>query len=399
MNRYLIVVCLLAFMNDFMIGLVEPTFTIYALSLGASMTFIGLLSSARNVTGVLSNIPFGRLSDRRGRKPFLLISKAGTSITYFTYSLATTFWHLFPGRLLHGVTGSANQVSERSYLADITRSSKLSVAMGFYTLSMGIGVITGPLAGGRLVSIFGFRGTYTIAALLGVFTVSLVIFGIKRNPAPPASSITRVRTSLKENLKSVLKNRAILSVVLLSSLNMLGYQVIVEYLPAYITALGFSTVDVGDLFFFRGIFTAAIRLPIGLIADRIGNWRLMMTAIAMQSAALFAVPFSGNYQYQMLLIAVQGLSFGMFLVIQTTYIMQIAPSNARGITLGVIGTVSGTLSATYGPIRGVTADIFGVGFAFQVMATAIGFGALTIALVSRRLRSSEGSTRTIEQKA
>ncbi len=383
LTKEVLIICVAVLVSNFPGYMVEPTFTLYALSIGASMTFIGLLGSVSSTFNVLTSIPFGRLSDKRGRKPFLLMWGATNSASHFIYALSKTFWHLIPGKMLMGLGNSASSVSFRSYLADVTPPSKLHVAMALFAVSMGIGVITGPLVGGRLVAAVGFEWTYLVASFIAVASILIVTFGVKERKLLQSSDVTDSKTSIIENLKTVLKNRGVVFVILLSSLNSLGYQVIVDYLPAYIAGLGFSAVAVGDLFFARGIFTAAVRFPIGIVAQRIGAWRLMIVAVVVQSVALIAVPFSGDYLFQSILMAIQGASFGIFLVTQATHIMLIAPSSARGVTLGVMGTVAGLLSITYGPIRGVIADIIGVREAFALMGAAIGIGTFAILLIDR----------------
>lgn len=382
LNRNVFVICLLAFIGDFTGYMVDPTFTLFALSIGASMTFIGVLSSISSAFSVLMSIPFGGLSDKSGRKPFLLIWRATSPVAHFTYYAATSFWHLIPGRFFMGLGGSASQVSVRSYLADVTHPSKLHVSMALFTLSMGLGVIFGPLLGGRLADVAGFRLTYLAAGLIGLAGVLAVVLGVKNREVVEETVHTGSKRTLRENLKMVVMTSAILSVILLSSLNNLAYQVVIEYVPVHIVGLGFSTVVLGDLFFVRGIATAAIRLPVGLASKRLGTWRLMIISLAMEAAGIFAFPYSRDYLFQAALMVIVGVGYGIFLTTSATQIMLVTPAASRGVALGVMGTVSGILSTIYGPLRGLAADIFGIGVGLMIMGAVVGAGTLLIVLLS-----------------
>ena len=152
----------------------------------------------------------------------------------------------------------------------------------------------------------------------------------------------------------------------------------VEYVPAYLQGIGFSTVAISDLFVIRGIFTTMIRLPIGIISTRIGNWKLIMIGIGIQVIALIGTPFSIDYTYQMVMMSLLGLGFGIAFLSSTTYLLLIVESETRGITLGVLAMMSGGIGIAYGPLRGIIADTFGIESAFIIMAASVGIFTLSV---------------------
>ncbi len=380
------IVSLIAVVSNFPEYMIEPTLALYALSLGSSMTFIGVLSSTTYIFQTLTSIPVGRLSDKWGRKPFFILWSVTASSVPTMFAAAKTFWHLLPARIIWGLGFSANQVSFRSYITDNTKPERLHVAMGIYYVTMGFGVVLGPLLSGRLVTQLGFVNTYLIASLIGSFSILFVFLGIKNNPLNTNVN-NNSQSNLTENLKSVIFNSAIFSVILLTSLNMLGHKVVFDYVPAYLSSLGANTITIGDLFVIRGLFTVAIRLPIGAAANRLGTWNMMIFALFLQSLAIFLFPYSTRLLSQSVLMAFIGLGFGIFLISSAIHMMRIAPSQSRGITLGVMATVVGTLNAFYGPIRGYIADLFGISSAFMIMGIFIASFTLAI-IVSNKLRNN-----------
>ena len=91
-----------------------------------------------------------------------------------------------------------------------------------------------------------------------------------------------------------------------------------------------------------------IRLPIGIISTRIGNWKLIMIGIGIQVIALIGTPFSIDYTYQMVMMSLLGLGFGIAFLSSTTYLLLIVESETRGITLGVLAMISGGIGIAYG---------------------------------------------------
>ena len=91
----------------------------------------------------------GRLSDKHGRRPVLLVSIIGTGIGFLILGLATTLWMLFVGRILDGITGG-NISTAQAYIADITTKEDRAKGMGLIGAAFGLGFVFGPAIGGIL---------------------------------------------------------------------------------------------------------------------------------------------------------------------------------------------------------------------------------------------------------
>ena len=113
----------------------------------------------------------------------------------------------------------------------------------------------------------------------------------------------------------------------------------------------------------------------------------MVFSLLLQSLAIFLFPYSTGLLFQSILMAFIGVGFGIFLISSAIHMMRIAPSQSRGITLGVMATVGGTLNAFYGPIRGYIADLFGISNAFMIMGLFIACFTFAI-IISNKLRNN-----------
>ena len=130
-------------------GIVIPILPAYTKDLGASAGILGILLATHAALQFLFAPVWGRLSDRFGRRPVMLITIAGTGGALLMLGLAESILGLFISRLLSGLF-SANISVATAYVADVTDESERTRWMGMVGASFGIGFILGPALGGLL---------------------------------------------------------------------------------------------------------------------------------------------------------------------------------------------------------------------------------------------------------
>src|SRR5262245_36148935 len=116
----------------------------------------------------------GRLSDRYGRRPVLLISIIGTGIGFLILGFANQLWMLFVGRILDGITGG-NISTAQAYIADVTTKEERAKGMGLIGAAFGLGFIFGPAIGG-ILSRWGIHVPFFFAAILCFGNAILLYF-------------------------------------------------------------------------------------------------------------------------------------------------------------------------------------------------------------------------------
>src|SRR5918994_5671371 len=116
----------------------------------ASPRAVGLLFASYSVMQLVFSPVLGRLSDKYGRRPVLLLSIIGTGIGFLVLGFATTVFMLFVGRILDGITGG-NISTAQAYIADITTEENRAKGMGLIGAAFGLGFIFGPALGGGLL--------------------------------------------------------------------------------------------------------------------------------------------------------------------------------------------------------------------------------------------------------
>ena len=130
-------------------GIVIPILPLYAEKLHATDFETGILLAIYSVMQLFFSPIWGRLSDRAGRRPVLLISILGSCGSQLGYALAPSFWWLVVARGFAGVCG-ANITAAQAYIADVTDEKSRAAGMGMLGAAMGLGFVFGPAVGGFL---------------------------------------------------------------------------------------------------------------------------------------------------------------------------------------------------------------------------------------------------------
>ena len=121
-----------------------PLMPLYAASFGADPLIIGLLGASYPVMQFIGAPFLGRLSDRFGRKPILVISQLGTFIGFLVLGLANSLWLLFLARIVDGISG-ANISTAQAAITDSTNEKTRTQGLGLLGAAFGLGFIIGPV--------------------------------------------------------------------------------------------------------------------------------------------------------------------------------------------------------------------------------------------------------------
>jgi DHA1 family tetracycline resistance protein-like MFS transporter len=192
-RRSLLTIFIIVFIDLLGFGLILPLLPFYAEQYGASATLIGLLVAAYAAAQFLGAPILGRLSDRFGRRPILLVSLLGTFVGFLMLGFAPmlgtllagwlkpgeaalasalTLAVMFASRILDGLTGGNISVAQ-AYITDVTDPSNRARGLGLIGAAFGLGFIIGPAVGGTL-SVFGFSVPAFVAAGLSMLNLLAV---------------------------------------------------------------------------------------------------------------------------------------------------------------------------------------------------------------------------------
>src|ERR1044071_5881479 len=170
----LLIIFLTVFIDMVGFGIVIPVLPLYAEHFHATPVEIGWLTGIYSGMQILFVPLLGRLSDRFGRRPVLIVSLAGTAIGFLIMGWASSLPLLFVARIIDGATGG-NISTAQAYIADVTKPENRSRAMGLIGAAFGLGFTFGPMIGGIMSSI-SYGAFFSFAAALAAVNVVLIYF-------------------------------------------------------------------------------------------------------------------------------------------------------------------------------------------------------------------------------
>ena len=162
-----------------------PMLPFYAKTLGASATQVGLLLAVYALCQLIAGPPLGKLSDRFGRKPVLLVSQLGTFIGFLILASATTLWMAFLSRIIDGLT-AGNLTVAQAYISDVTKPKDRAKSFAVIGIAFGVGFLIGPAATAQIASQFGDKYAIYAAAGLSALSIVATLTLLPRHPVRPA---------------------------------------------------------------------------------------------------------------------------------------------------------------------------------------------------------------------
>ena len=354
----LLIIFVTVFIDLLGFGIIIPLLPFYAEHFGASALMVGLLSTSFSLMQFLFAPFWGRLSDRIGRRPVILLGLLGSAISYALFALASSLPMLFVARSLAGIAG-ANIPTAQAFIADITTPENRARGMGMVGAAFGLGFVFGPAIGGFL-SRWGYAAPAWFASALSLanFVAALVVL--------PESRPVNIRDTRPEGRLTVFRRalaRPQMSLVLLVFFLVITSFSSFESMFALYgeRRFGFTTVSIGYMFAWVGIVLATVQGGlVGLVVPRLGETRVVRIALLIIAAGLFAVPLSPSVPVLSAAVGLLALGLGFNSPSMLATISKLADPRDQGSTLGLSQSL-GSLARIVGPMwGGWVFDTFGM---------------------------------------
>lgn len=352
----LVVIFTTVFIDLVGFGIVIPVLPYYAEGTGfnAGPRTIGILFASYSIMQLIFSPVLGRLSDKHGRRPVLLISIIGTGIGFLILGFATTLWMLFLGRILDGITGG-NISTAQAYVADITTREDRAKGMGLLGAAFGLGFIFGPAIGGILsrwgvgVPFFFAAGLCFANALLLYFTLPETV--TPDHPARTSAARGRGWSQLIESLKQP-RLGFVLSIYFLF---IVAFSIMTTTFSLYtMFRFGYDAQHNGYLFAYVGLLAVIVQGGlIGRLVKRFGELPLVVAGALFFAGSLFAIPFVGPQRGGLLALLIGGGIFSLGNSLSTPSLTSLASKSVgpaeQGSVLGVTQSVA-SLARAVGPL-------------------------------------------------
>lgn len=296
----------MVFIDSVGYGLVVPLLPLYARTLEATSFQIGLLFAAYAIALLLAAVPVGILSDRLGRKPFILFGMFAMSAAFVFYALAASYATLMIARVLDGITAAATWSAGLALLGDRLPEEEMGEKLGYALAAMAIGGIAGPLLGGVLADAVGHRAPfYAIAAACAAGGVAAVFLGEDRKRR-------RALVAPGRMLAKVLTDRNILLACAITLVITTGLGVLEPTLPLYLRN-NFSTsrTGIGAVFGLTMLLYAVGSPVAGRISDRAGRRAPILLGLLSTAALVPLLLAVRNVSFVFVIMGLIGFTFAL----------------------------------------------------------------------------------------
>jgi MFS family permease len=333
-------------------GLVIPLLPFYAERFAASPQEVTALMAVFSLMSMLTAPIWGRLSDRVGRRPVLMISMAAAALAYLWLGFADALWMVFAARALAGAC-AGNIAAANAYVADVTTPENRAKGMGMIGAAFGLGFIIGPALGGVVagndLATANLRAPGLIACALSVAALLGVVFLLKESL--PEGAAARPRRSRITALRDALGRAVLARLLAIFFLTILAFAGMESTFALWaMVQLGWGPAQTGYLFAYVGLLSAVMQGGlIGRLTALFGEEKLLIAGLASIAAGLLALPLSRDLP--LLLVATSGLALGMGAMQPSlnSLISRRAGAGEQGEVMGVAQSV-GSLSRVLGPL-------------------------------------------------
>ncbi|UCG71868.1 MAG: MFS transporter [Chromatiales bacterium] len=348
-------------------GLVLPSFLFFAENLGASpavaTTIIGLFS----VGQFLSSPIWGRLSDRFGRKPLLVLSLAGQVGGYLLLAFADNLWMLAIARALNGLT-SGNLPVAMAYVTDITPAEKRAGGLGLIGGAISLGFIVGPAMGGILggsdaESANLFWPAITASVICAVTCIAAIVF-LRESLTPEQ----RERANSEHAESQLAATRRVMRKPALATMVLIGFMVYVA-MALFETIFplwsgeryGWGPREVGAIFTYLGLLVGLVQgVLVGRIVPIFGEGRLVMAGLISYCAGLLIMTQAPTWPFMIFGITFTAAGGALFITTMSSLVTKQAADTERGLVLGVYQSGSWMGRSVGPPISGLLFASLGV---------------------------------------
>ncbi|WP_243354936.1 MFS transporter [Bacillus litorisediminis] len=289
-------------------GIIIPVMPFYAEEMGASPTQLGLLMAVYSFMQLLFAPMWGRISDRIGRKPVIMIGIIGLSLSFFLMALSTELWMLFAARIIGGFLSSANMPTVMAYVADITSEEDRGKGMGIIGASVGMGFIFGPAIGG-IFSQESFHMPFYLAGISSLFTFLLVLFVLKESlHKEDKERYSKKRVPILKSLNGPLSILFFLQLFI--SLSLSGLEATFAYFAAQ--KAGLDSIDLGYIFMIMGLSGAIVQGGlVGRLTKKFGEGFVIQMGIAVSAIGFFLILFVENFITAAIFLTIFGIGNGV----------------------------------------------------------------------------------------
>ena len=354
------------------VGIVVPLLPIYANNLGASGLYVGMIFGSFSLSRTLTLPYFGRLSDRKGRKPFILAGLSGYALVSVAFILTSSVSSLIFIRFLQGIASAMIMPVVQAYVGEITPKGREGYSMSLFNLSMFSSLSMGPVMGGVIHDMWSLDAAFGCMGILSAIGMGFCIFFLP----PIDQEFIGDQDRLPIPWRMVVKDRHLFGLFCYRFAYTACIGIIWCFLPIFVqTRLNLTGASTGVLVTLGVLVSGLLQLPMGYLADHFNKRILVMAGGGISALGMALIYTSQSYWDLIWAVSIFGMGGGTSM--PAIMALAVILGNEKGAMASVISmiTVAHSLGMMAGSMgAGFAMDYFDLNIVFPGGAVLMGVG-------------------------
>lgn len=348
------------------VGIVVPLLPVYALQLGAGGIYVGMIFGAFSLSRSVFLPYFGRLSDRKGRKPFIVFGLFSYALISIGFIFSESVESLIGLRFVQGIVSAMIMPVTQAYIGDITPEGREGFTMGLFNMSVFCGLSLGPLLGGAINDWMSLNMAFLCMGLLALigFFLSLLLL-------PPIRSEKVIARGIQPlPWQWLLRDRLIAGLFALRFAYTAAIGMIWGFLPV-LAAMEFSlpSSSIGILVMLGVFVSGVLHAPMGVLADHFSRRALVLVGCGIATAGVLLFPWADGFWDLFWANVLFGIGGGISM--PAVMAMAVTCGNraeAMGSVMGLLTMAHSLGMLTGAVLAGLTMDLLQLRHAFFIGA-------------------------------
>lgn len=375
------------------VGIVSPLLPLYAEAMGASGVLLGMIFSSFTITRAVVIPIIGPLSDRRGRKLFLLIGFGGFTVATLGYLLATTPLHLIVTRAIQGATAGMMLPIARAFIGDLCPRGEEGKWQGIANAAFFGGFGVGPLIGGPIAEWYGYNTAFYV---MGIICLLSFLLALRFLPESRSRQGGGGHRSMTEPFRLVHTNGMFRGLSSYRAGLALARGCFMTFLPLFAAlSLKIGVGLIGAMLACHNLLRAAVQPYFGGLADRFNKRTLVIVGAILQILFFILIPHEYSYWQLLMLVAFGGIAAAVAMPALTALYTEQGRTSGMGTAMSM-EMLAMAIGMGIGPILGgVVADALNVASVFYFSA---GVQLISLALFFMLTRDYRPGTKIVGRR-
>ncbi len=334
-------------------GIIIPNLAYYAKEIGATTAEIAILMSIYSGMQLLFAPIWGRLSDKHGRKPAILLGLLGNAAALIGFGLATDYAWLFIARSAAGIASAAVLPSVMAYVADVTTSEERGRGMGLMGAAMGLGFILGPAIGGVMGSHdMPFFVAGGLSLLTFIFALILLPESLQKGPTGEILGDQHEWVSPREIFRRTTLKSPLTPLFLVAFFSTFSFSGLEMTFPLFIEdKWNYGEKEMGWMFMVMGAIVVPLQGGLlGRLINKFGEQRIILIGLLLNALGMVLLLTAYSFASLTLYLTIAGIGNQLIRPTNTSWISK-QTRIGQGAAIGIMDAFL-SLGRILGPLLG-----------------------------------------------